>query len=197
MYASEAAFALRDLRKLDELLSRFAGLAPSERKHSVQAHEARLQARLAEARGERDAVEPRYKRAAALFREVGMPFWLGVTLLEHGEWLAGDGRSAQAEPLLEAREIFERLRARPWLERLSRVSGAAAGAVAWPAAERGPRPRSRRSRSHAPATSARESARPGRSGVRETVPRDAWLPHCVALPAVATLCVPRTGRGDR
>jgi len=42
-----------------------------------------------------------------------------VTLLEHGEWLAGSGRPAESERLLrEAREIFERLGVRPWLERL-------------------------------------------------------------------------------
>ena len=49
--------------------------------------------------------------AAERFRELGIPFWLAVTLLEHGE-LTGD------ESLLdEAREIFERLKATPWLER--------------------------------------------------------------------------------
>ena len=40
------------------------------------------------------------------------------TLLAHAEWLAGEGRAAEAEPLLsEAWEIFERLGATPWLER--------------------------------------------------------------------------------
>jgi hypothetical protein len=50
--------------------------------------------------------------AAERFREIGVPFWLAVTLLEHGE-LTGDESS-----LGEAREIFEQLEARPWLERL-------------------------------------------------------------------------------
>ena len=40
-----------------------------------------------------------------------MPFWLAVTLLEHGE-------ATGSAPLVdEAREIFERLGATPWLER--------------------------------------------------------------------------------
>jgi hypothetical protein len=44
---------------------------------------------------------------------------LAVTLLEHGEWLAGQGRSEDAASLLtEARVIFERLAARPWVERV-------------------------------------------------------------------------------
>ena len=50
-----------------------------------------------------------FRRAAARFRELGIPFWLGVTLLELGE-----------EPgLVEAREIFAKLGATPWLERVS------------------------------------------------------------------------------
>jgi hypothetical protein len=54
-----------------------------------------------------------------LFREFGFVFYLAVTQLEHGEWLVGEGRDTEAEPLLsEARETFERLRAAPWLERL-------------------------------------------------------------------------------
>jgi len=45
-----------------------------------------------------------------------------VTQLEHGEWLAGQGRRDEAEPLLaEARETFERLEAAPWLERAAQL----------------------------------------------------------------------------
>ena len=44
---------------------------------------------------------------------------MAVTELEHGEWLVAQGRGDEAEQLLaEAREIFERLEAKPWLERL-------------------------------------------------------------------------------
>jgi hypothetical protein len=57
-----------------------------------------------------------YEAAAEGFRELGLPFWLAVTLLEHGE-LTGDESF-----LAEAREIFERLEARPWLERLDAVA---------------------------------------------------------------------------
>ena len=38
-----------------------------------------------------------------------MSFWLAVTLLEHGE----------SAGLAEAHEIFERLRATPWLDRVT------------------------------------------------------------------------------
>ena len=67
-------------------------------------------------------------RRSRSFREVQMPFWLAVTLLEYGEWLAGDRRRDEAEPLLaEAREIFERLRAAPWLERVDAASSRSRG----------------------------------------------------------------------
>ena len=39
-------------------------------------------------------------------------------LLEHAELLAREGRETEAEPLVtEARETFEHLRAKPWLQR--------------------------------------------------------------------------------
>ena len=61
--------------------------------------------------------------AAAIFREVGMPFWLAVTLLEHAEWLAEHEPTADAAPLLaEAHDIFERLEARPFLSRVAALS---------------------------------------------------------------------------
>lgn len=44
------------------------------------------------------------------------------TLLEHGEWLDANGRAEDARPLLhEAGEIFQRLQAAPWLERLAKL----------------------------------------------------------------------------
>jgi hypothetical protein len=47
-----------------------------------------------------------------------MPFWVAVTLLEHAEVLVRTGRAEETEPLLaEADEIFEQLRAEPWLKR--------------------------------------------------------------------------------
>jgi hypothetical protein len=54
-----------------------------------------------------------------------------MTLLEHGEWLTEQGRGVDAKPLIEeAREIFERLKARPWIERLEKAGPAAAETVA-------------------------------------------------------------------
>jgi hypothetical protein len=69
-------------------------------------------------RGGEDGVERGFKTACAVFREHGLTFNLAVTQLEYGEWLTAHGRADEAESLLaEAREIFERLEAAPWLER--------------------------------------------------------------------------------
>ena len=77
-------------------------LPPGLRPPYLEAQVHRFRARL-------DGNEAGYRAAAARLRELGIPFWLAVTLLEHGEE-AG---------LAEAREIFERLGATPWLERVS------------------------------------------------------------------------------
>jgi hypothetical protein len=51
---------------------------------------------------------------------------MAVTLVEHGEWLIAQGRPEEASSLLdEAREIFERLEARPWVERVNTLQPAA------------------------------------------------------------------------
>ncbi|MGB2952426.1 MAG: hypothetical protein WBB74_03400 [Gaiellaceae bacterium] len=48
---------------------------------------------------------------------------MAVTELEHAEWLIERGRAPEAEELLgEAKPAFERLIARPWLERLDRAA---------------------------------------------------------------------------
>jgi len=78
---------------------------------------------MADRRGETDQVQPGFKAAVGSFREMALPFWLAVTLLDHGEWLTRQGRVPEAESLLaEARTTFEQLRAAPWLDRLARAA---------------------------------------------------------------------------
>ncbi len=117
VHALEAALALGETERAAELLATLdaipGGLMPPYL--AAQAH--RFRARLA---GADVAAEAGYAAAEAGFRQLGMVFWLAVDLLEHGEWLLGAGRAGEAEPLLdEAGEIFERLGALPWLERLA------------------------------------------------------------------------------
>ncbi|MDP9242570.1 MAG: hypothetical protein M3O84_05270, partial [Actinomycetota bacterium] len=121
--AVEAAFALGDLGKVEELLGVIEGLRPGELTPYVQAQGARFGAKLAAARGDTDRVEPGFEAAARQFADLSMPFARAVTLLEHGEWLISDDRSSEAEPMFEqARATFEELRAAPWIERLDRVA---------------------------------------------------------------------------
>ena len=115
--AMEASFALGDAR-LDELLAIVDALPPGNSPTFLKAHAARFKARLA-ARGSHPGdAGSLFAQACTLFRELAFPFYLAVTLLEQGEWLRAVGRHEESEPLLaEARSVFERLGAKPWLDR--------------------------------------------------------------------------------
>jgi len=124
--AGEAALELGDTSKVEELLVGVEDLPPGRNTRFLRAHTSRFRARLA---GGDDpaAAERGFAAAAALFREIGMPFYLAVVQLEHAELLAASGRAEECGPLLtEAREIFERLGAIPWLERVDALGVGAA-----------------------------------------------------------------------
>ena len=116
--AVEAALRLGDADKAEALIGAVDGLPPGRHPQFLRAQSSRFKARLAQDSSE---AERHFKGASGLFRELAVPFYLAVTQLEHAEWLvAGAGR--EADPLLaEAREIFERLGAVPWLERMEAV----------------------------------------------------------------------------
>jgi len=100
----------------EEMLFDLEQLHPGEATPVLTAQSARFRERLFPSEGGSG-----FSAATAIFREISLPFWIAVTLLERGEALIAQSRSAEAEPLLvEARGIFERLHARPWLERLAR-----------------------------------------------------------------------------
>ena len=110
--ALEASFALGETDKVCELLTLVDELRPGERPPLLEAHARRFHAKLA---GDEDE----FVAAADRFRTLSLRFWLAVTLLEHGELLVEQALGDEAAPLLgEAREIFEKLEARPWLERV-------------------------------------------------------------------------------
>jgi len=115
----ENVLALGDQARLERSLADAARWPLGERTPYVRAQITRFGAHAAARRGEPAAAENGFKQAAARFRELRLPFWTAVAELEYGEWLAAQGRAAEATPLFdEARATFERLRARPWLERL-------------------------------------------------------------------------------
>jgi class 3 adenylate cyclase/tetratricopeptide (TPR) repeat protein len=121
--AVEAALALGDTNKAEELLAVIEELPRGRLPQFLSAHASRFRAQLAGRRGEHEEAERRFKGAAGLFREIASPFYLAITLLEHAEWLTGEGRADEAEPFVgEARQIFERLEATPWVERADAVA---------------------------------------------------------------------------
>jgi len=121
--AIEAALAIDRLGEAREVLRLVADAQPGDQTPLLRAQAARYDARIAALGGEHDGVERGFKAAAGLFREIGTPFYLAQTLLEHGEWLASQGRPSEAGPLLhEARSTFDRLGAAPYLERVDKVA---------------------------------------------------------------------------
>ena len=122
MLAVQAALELERLDKADELLAIVEQLAPGLRPQFLNAHW------IASARNSlHEAGTSRTRNGCSgepcgLFQELAIPFYLAVTRLEHAEWLVGEGRAEDAQPLLlEAREIFERLEAEPWIQRLANI----------------------------------------------------------------------------
>ena len=110
----EAAMCV-DTERARVLVSELEEFKPGETSPFLVAQAARFRARLSPT-----GDDATFHDAAGRFREIPAPFYLAVTLLEHGESLTANGRITDAAPLFaESREIFERLGARPWLERLS------------------------------------------------------------------------------
>jgi tetratricopeptide (TPR) repeat protein len=121
--ALESALALGELDRVDRLIEQIDELRPRERSAFLRAQAARFRALIAAARGEHDSVEQGFKTAEQILLEHGMPFRLAVVQLEHAEWLSSQNRTEEAEPLVaETRETFERLEAKPWLERANEAS---------------------------------------------------------------------------
>jgi tetratricopeptide (TPR) repeat protein len=115
--AIEAALALGETRRAEELVASVEAVPPGLRSPYLGAQALRFRARLS---ASDDAAFESFDTAAKQFRELGIPFWLAVAQLEHGERLIAADRASDAEPLLaEAREIFGRLEATPWLERVT------------------------------------------------------------------------------
>ena len=102
--ALEAALALGNAAKTEELLRFVDDSPPGSRAPYLDIHAMRFRARMT---GDEEGL----LAAAQSFGELATPFWLAVTLLEHAE-LTGD-----EESLADACEIFEGLKATPWLER--------------------------------------------------------------------------------
>jgi predicted ATPase/class 3 adenylate cyclase len=127
LHALEAARALGDDVKLNELLEIVETLPAGLRPPFLAATAHRFRAHLA---GDDPGADRHFTTAGAQLRALELPFHLAVVQLEHGEWLTSRGRPDDAQPLLaEAREMFEYLQAQPWLERVDAVTPGAAAEV--------------------------------------------------------------------
>ena len=122
--ALESAFALGDSARVESLFTQVRELPPGSTPRFLRGHVARFEARVAGRAGDAGRAAASFEGAASTFREIGARFWLAATRVEHAEWLASTGASAdELEPLLEeARPLLEHAGARPWLDRLERVA---------------------------------------------------------------------------
>jgi class 3 adenylate cyclase/tetratricopeptide (TPR) repeat protein len=112
--ALTAAAACGDTDTTRRLLAMLDELPPGQLTPYLRAVRARFRAQI-----DPEEADGLFAHAAQTLAGLERPFDRAVVQLEHGEWLTAQGRAQDAEPLLgEARETFERLEAKPWLERL-------------------------------------------------------------------------------
>ena len=115
--ALEAAHALGKADVLRDLVERIERMAPGELPPTLRAYATRYRAHLG------DDPDQRFRAAAAAFREYGVVVPAAQVQTEHAEWLLAQGRAEAADALLaEARPVFERVRARRWLERVDALT---------------------------------------------------------------------------
>ncbi len=114
-----AAHALGRSEVVQDIVTRVESMAPGHLPPTLRAHAIRFRALLG------DDPDQRFRAAAAAFREYGVVLQAAKVQTEHGEWLLREGRGDEAAGLLaEARAVFERLRAQPWLERVAALAAA-------------------------------------------------------------------------
>jgi predicted ATPase/class 3 adenylate cyclase len=118
----EAALELGDLETADAMLNVVRRASPGLVTPLLRAQVARLGARLSALRGEHDSVEAGFTAAIAELGDLRMPFERAVTEVELAEWLDSQGRHEDAAAVtLEARAVFARLGAPPWVDRVEAV----------------------------------------------------------------------------
>ena len=114
--ACEAALELGDAETLTELLALVEAIPPGLLAPSTRATRERMRAHLDATDGRIEDADRRFRSAAQIYGELGMPFERAVVLLERVERL-GTGALGAEDDLREASHTFEDLAARPWQER--------------------------------------------------------------------------------
>ena len=125
----DSALASGQVDAADELVQQMEGMSPGHLSPFLRAELAIARARVDDARGLTDGVEGRLRAAARILEERGLAFHVAQAQGYLAEWLQRQGRSADAEHAASiALATFDRLGARPWIDRLAplRVTSATA-----------------------------------------------------------------------
>jgi class 3 adenylate cyclase/predicted ATPase len=118
----EAAFALGDEETIDQLLEVAGHRPPGEVSPMIDGQRLRFSARRSSTRGDDEKAATTYAAAMTMFEETRNVFWQATVRLEAAEHHAAHGRLDEAVRLIAAaRPVFERIGARPSLDRADRV----------------------------------------------------------------------------
>jgi tetratricopeptide (TPR) repeat protein len=124
--AARAAFELRDTAAVGELLARLDAYRPGHLVPMLRAERDLVRARVTAADGAASAAAA-FAAAIAGLRERSTPYHLAHGLLDHAQYLLGQGDvSAAALTVEEARDIGDRLRCQPLLDRAANLDRATA-----------------------------------------------------------------------
>ena len=117
----DALVAVGDLDQAEAVLGAFETLAADRRRHSAMAAAARARGNLAAARGDKAAAATAFQTGLKHMAQINMPFDHAVLQLAYGAFLRRAGkRGAAGTQLTAAHTVFDRLGARPYLERSER-----------------------------------------------------------------------------
>jgi class 3 adenylate cyclase/tetratricopeptide (TPR) repeat protein len=120
----EAALRAGRRETAERFLAELDGIPGSRGSQALKAHTGRFRAMLA-AGDDTERADRLFRNAAALFRELAMPFPMAQTLVEHVETLRPDTAAALLD---EAHATFDGLGARVWAERVERAAEGEAAA---------------------------------------------------------------------
>ncbi|MGZ8694498.1 MAG: AAA family ATPase [Gaiellaceae bacterium] len=120
--AADFAALLGETAATLPLAERYETVPESALTRYLRLHGGRIRAYRAAAAGEEDVAADAFGEALAAARSLGRVVYVAHVLADYGVWLVECDRTGEAEPLLEeARELFERMGARRWLERIDAV----------------------------------------------------------------------------
>jgi hypothetical protein len=119
--AARAAHELADTAATSELLGQVDGVQPGHLAPMLRAERDLVRARLVD---HGDSQAAAFSAAIRGLREHSTPYHLAHGLLDHAEYLTRTGTGAAADvPIKEAREIAQRLRCQPLLDRAASLTG--------------------------------------------------------------------------